>query len=182
MPRSFCPRLAGAYADLWTDLGITHQLTISLGISPRSFSPEEELMPILKRLVREGATKLRGLPKRRALSLTHTDPRALGIAGFYEATKRSGESFPHWHGGVALHPGEERGLRQLLRQCIGEDAEAPLEPWELSNTTRPLITIRGAKPTFHLSPITTSARYASYANKKTSIDNIVHWTTADILA
>lgn len=182
MPRSFSSRLANAYGHLWSDLGITHQLTISLGVSPRAFSPEEELMPILRKLVREGATKLRGLPKRRALLLTHNDPQALGMAGFYEATKRSGESFPHWHGGVALHPGEELGLRQLLWQCIGEDAQDPLERWEPSKTTRPLITIRGAKPTFHLTPLVTSARFASYANKKTPISNIVHWTTADILA
>lgn len=176
------PQLAAAYADLWEDLGITHELTISLGISPKSFSPEEEFMPILRNLVREGATKLRGLPKRKSLALVHEDPRALAIAGFYESQKKSGELFPHWHGGIGLRPAEERPLRDLLWQCIGEDAQEPLEPLEPCRTTRPLIKMRGAKPTFHLAPLRTSSRFIAYANKNTLARELVHWTTADLLA
>jgi len=181
MRRSFCPRLARGYADLWSALGISHELTISLGVNPRSFSPEEELKPILRNLVRACSRKMRSLPKRQALSLCYADPRALMVAGFYEPTKRSGELFPHWHGGVALQPGEEPLLREILWERIGEDAQNPLALIEPCRTTRPLIKVRNAMPTFHLAPITTMERWIRYANKKTSIDEIVHWTTADLL-
>jgi hypothetical protein len=182
MPFGCRPAIASEYAKWWSDMGINHELTISLGISPTRFSPEERLMPILKNLVREGAKKLRGLSKRQAPRLQYNDPEALMLAGFYEATKRSGEPFPHWHGGVALRPGEEPLLRQLLWDCIGEDADDPLKPFEPSRTSRPLITGPGMKPTFHLAQLRTPERYVRYSTKKTHTDDIIHWTTADLLA
>lgn len=181
MPR-LSPRYADAYAKFWSQLGVTHELTISLGISPRVFSPEVQLKPILRNFVRVGARRLRGASKRQSCSLVHDDPKALTMAGFYEARKRSGEPFPHWHGGIALKPGEESELRDLLWEHIGEDAEDPLPALHPSRTIRPLVKIHGAKPTFHLAPLTTKSRYISYANKNTSLDDITHWTTADILS
>ncbi|MFN3559260.1 MAG: hypothetical protein ACK4UQ_08220 [Brevundimonas sp.] len=181
MPR-LAPRVADGYAQFWSQLGITHELTISLGISPRAFSPEVQLKPILRNLIRVGARRLRGASKRQACDLVHTDPKALLMAGFYEATKRSGEPFPHWHGGIALQPGEEPILRELLWEHIGEDAEDPLPAFQLSRTTRPLVKIHAAQPTFHLTRLQTKSRYISYANKNTHADNVTHWTTADILS
>ena len=181
MPR-LSPRIASGYAQFWSQLGITHELTISLGVSPRGFSPEVQFKPILRNFIRVGARRLRGASKRQACRLVHSDPQALLMAGFYEATKRSGEQFPHWHGGVALNPGEESDFRDLLWEHIGEDAEDPLPALYLPRTIRPLVKIHGAKPTFHLAPIQTTARYVRYANKNTNSDAVTHWTTADILS
>jgi len=181
MPR-LCPRIAEGYADFWSQLGVTHELTISLGISPRTFTPEVQLKPILRNFIRVGARRLRGATKRQACSLAHDDPKALIMAGFYEPTKRSGEPFPHWHGAIALKPGEEPNLRNLLWEHIGEDAEDPLPAVLLPRTIKPLINIHGAKPTFHLAPIHTTARFIRYANKNTNPNAVIHWTTADILS
>lgn len=176
------PQLTAAYAEFWSQLGITHELTISLGISPSRFDPEVQLKPIFRNLIRSGSRRLRGASKRQACRLVHSDPKALMMAGFYEDKKRSGESFPHWHGGVALRPGEEPDFRDLLWEQIGEEGDDPLPPFDLPRTTRPLIKLPGAKPTFHLTALTTSPRYIRYANKNTPSDAVIHWTTADILS
>jgi hypothetical protein len=73
-------------------------------------------------------------------------------------------------------------LRRLLWECFGEDADDPLGPLEPSRTTRPLVTDRRAKPSFHLAKMTTPELFIRYSNKKNTVDEIVHWTTFDALA
>lgn len=181
MARYLHPRIVRAYADLWSDLGVTHALTISLGASPSRFDPECDFMPILRGLVRSASKAVRHVPKRTVMSLRADDPRAIQVAGFYEGKKRSGEPFPHWHGGVALRRGEEAGFREVLWDRIGEDADNPLGPFEYTRTKNPLIGLRSAKPTFTLTPIHSSERYIRYANKHHNLDQIIHWTTANLL-
>lgn len=175
------PALVDAYAECWADNGINYALTLSLGFYPSKFEAEQ-FLPILRRLIREAACKLRLLPKRKALTLTPQDDRALFMAGFYEPTDRAGLLYPHWHGGVALAPREDLGLRSLLIECFGEDADRALGPLMTSETHRPLVTDRRAKPSFHLAPMTTPDRLIRYANKHTKIDDLIHWTTYDALS
>lgn len=130
----------------------------------------------------ETTHQLRRVPKRQMLSLSADHPDALFAAGFYEAKNRAGEVFPHWHGGVCLRPGEEGAFRRLLWECIGQDADAPLMSLDQPRTTRPLITLPNAKPTFHLAALTTPTKYISYANKQTTCDDIEFSTTRDFLA
>lgn len=182
MARSLSPNLIREYANWWAKLGLTHALTISLGSSPRAAHPEEQFFPLLRGTVRSFAQHVRGFPKRKVRTLRSCDPHALTLAGFYEPTKRSGELFPHWHGGVALFPGEEPRFRELLWDRIGEDADDPLKPGQPSRTHHPLITSPSASPTFHLVPLRATSSWIQYANKHCSRDDIVHWTTADVLA
>jgi hypothetical protein len=181
MARPLEPRLVRAYADFWADHGISHQLTLSLGFHPGRYQPEE-FLAVMKRLVRETARRVRGIPKRKAERLTIDHPRAPFFAGFYEGTDRAGLLYPHWHGGIALRPGEEPTFRAMLWECFGEDAKDPLQPFEPSRTTRPLVTERRANPTFDLTKLTTTERYIRYSTKHVGADNLIHWTTADFLA
>lgn len=181
MARPLEPRLVRAYADFWADHGISHQLTLSLGYHPGRYQPET-FLPVLKRLVRETARKVRGVPKRKAERLTIDHPDVPFLAGFYEGKDRAGLVYPHWHGGIALRPGEEPLFRHMLWECFGEDAKDPLMPFEPTRTTRPLVTERRANPTFDLTAMTTSERFIRYSNKHVDADSLIHWTTADILA
>jgi hypothetical protein len=166
---------------MWKEHDISHALTISLGLHPTRFA-EEDMFPIMKRLVRETTHQLRGLPKRKALGLNAQHPDALFLAGFYEATNAGGELFPHWHGAVTLRADEEQRFRDLLCQCIGEDSQNPRGPLQMSLTTRPLITHRYAKPTFHLASLATPGIYIRYANKKIRHNEASCSTTHDFLA
>lgn len=181
MARRLEPRLACAYTDFWADYGISHQLTLSLGYHPVRYEPET-FLPVLKRLVRETARKVRGVPKRKAARLTIDNPDVPFFAGFYEGNDRAGLVYPHWHGGIALRPGEEPLFRDMLWECFGADAKDPLKPFEPPRTTRPLVTERRAKPTFDLTALTTSERYIRYSTKHVDANSLIHWTTADILA
>lgn len=169
--------LVDAYVDLWRDHGASHELTISLGIHPKTFRPEEEFIPQLKRIAREIARRLRAVPKRQALKLRPED--AVWMAGFYEDTDAAGLLFPHWHGVISLSPGDEPLLRELLVECVGEDATPGSSC--IGVTDRPVITTPRAKPTFDLRPLTSPARFIAYANKKVRFDEPTHWTIHDIL-
>lgn len=173
--------ITAGYAELWDDLGVNHHLTISLGIHPRYFDPETEFMPILRNLVRKATQVMRVMPKRKSLDFTADHPDALIIAGCFEEKDEWGQLFPHWHGAVALRPGEERAFRDLLWRHIGEDGDAPLKPFELSRTHHPLVRIVGAKPTFELNPLGSAARLISYSKKHTLPDDFIHWTSHDLL-
>lgn len=169
--------LIEGYAQFYADSGATHELTISLGIHPKRFDPETEFIPQMRRLVREITHRLRGVPKRRLLSLGPVE--AVWMAGFYEPTMAGGILFPHWHGVIGLSEGEEPTLRALLVECLGEDVSpGATGPFD---TCRPLITLPHAKPTFHLTRLATPERYIAYANKGVRGGDPVHWTTADFL-
>jgi hypothetical protein len=168
--------LIDGYADFYAANNATHALTISLGTHPRSFSPEVDFLPQLKRIAREIA-RMRGVPKRKRSSLTHTD--AVWMAGFYEATDASGMLFPHWHGVIALEPDEEPILRQLLCEFVGHDRSDRTSAYEPA--PRCIISTPGAKPSFDLQPLTTAPQYIRYASKSAYRTDLIHWTIADIL-
>lgn len=168
---------------MWANTQLTHALTLSLGVHPRRFDLEEEFFPILRNLVRETSQKMRKVPKRQLLGLRPEDPRTVFLAGFYEEGDRKGVLNPHWHGGVALRPGEERCFRALLRHYWGKEAKkrerqlhGPQEP------LHPLVKIPNAKPTFDLTELTTSKTYISYSTKSARFNEPEHCTTYDFLA
>ncbi|MDO8911798.1 MAG: hypothetical protein Q8N10_17130 [Phenylobacterium sp.] len=169
--------LIEAYAQMYLDAGASHELTISLGVHPKKFDPETEFLPQMRRVVREIAHMLRGIPKRRMLKLPLCD--APWMAGFYEATDAAGILFPHWHGVIALHDHEESRLRAILVNSVGKDMTPGAAPY--GRTTRPIITTLKAKPTFHLAPLESPDRWIAYSAKKVWDSNPVHWVTGDFL-
>lgn len=174
---SLPPALVEAYAEFWVERGATHELTISLGVHPSRFAPETEFIPQMRRIVREITQRLRGVPKRRLLNLTPDE--AVWMAGFYEPTMAGNILFPHWHGVIGLHEGEEQVLRSLLVECVGED-KTPGQSGPFY-TPRPVVSTRGAKPTFHLQRLETPERYVAYATKGRRGNDPIHWTSADFL-
>jgi len=169
--------LIEGYVDLWTSNGASHELTISLGIHPRTFDPETQFLPQLRRVTREIARGLGRVSKRRSMELTPEE--AVWMAGFYEPSNSDGVLFPHWHGVIALQPGDEPPLRHVLSDCLGDDADNGRAG--TSPLTRPVISLPKAKPTFHLAPLVTPHRYIAYATKKVRHSNVIHWTTHDFL-
>ena len=171
--------ISRAYADWYAEMGVTHELTISLGIHPKRFDPETEFMPQLKRIARRIGRDVRGLSKRQVATPAPT--QLPWMAGFYEAKDNAGALFPHWHGVIALNPGEELPLRMSLLEHVGKDATrdagifAPL-------CDRTIIATPKAKPTFHLITLTTAEDYISYARKQGFYNETTHWTLEDILA
>jgi hypothetical protein len=167
------------YADWYAQRGVTHELTISLGIHPKRFDPETEFMPQLKRIARRIGRDVRGLSKRQ---VADPSPNQLPwMAGFYEPNDGAGFLFPHWHGAIALQPGEEWRLRLCLSQYLGDEATvangifAPL-------CERTIISTPKAKPTFHLAALTEIRNYVHYARKQGSANDTIHWSLEDILA
>lgn len=169
--------LVDGYVNHWQAHGASHALTISLGSHPSRFDPEVEFIPQMRRIVREIAHRLRGVPKRQLLKLKAD--AAPFMAGFYEAKDAGGTLFPHWHGVIAISPEEEPRLRSLLVECVGKDrSDLHYTPIQ---TTRPVITSPGAKPTFDLQTLRTPSEWIEYATKYVSIDNLTHWQTHDFL-
>jgi hypothetical protein len=177
--QSFRQRLADGYAEFYADNRATHELTISFGLHPRKFDPETEFLPQMRRIVRRVTHEVLGIPRRKLVQLAQGD--ALWMAGFFEATDGAGELFPHWHGVVALEPGEEWMLRQSLSHCVGPDMTPAFSQTNSKHARRSVISIQRAKPTFHLTELTTASTYISYATKTIHNQNVIHWTTGDFL-
>jgi hypothetical protein len=176
--RGLDPRVIEGYVQLWQDNEVSHELTVGLGVHPRKFVPEVQFLPQLRRIAREIAHRLRGVPKRKLLRLQPED--AVWMAGFYEAEDAAGLLFPHWHGVIALRAGEEDKLRELLVECVGEDM-TPGASGLLGGSHRPVITTPKAKPTFHLRSLSSPERWIAYANKQVRYAEPTHWTINDIL-
>ena len=72
-------------------------------------------------------------------------------------------------------------VRDFLFERVGVD--------ETAGHKRPLAIAGGrsvtsyprAKPSFHLQSLSGSADWIAYANKKTDMNNVTHWSTADFL-
>lgn len=171
-------RLADAYAELYKEHKATHALTIALGVHPVRFDPETELLPQLRRIAREIAQRLRGVPKRQLMRLRPED--AVWMAGFYEPRNGAGELYPHFHGVISLRNNEESALRGVLTDTVGADSAfrgAVLVP-----PTRRVVSTPGAKPSFDLQPLSGTSGYIRYATKQARGLDVTHWTINDILA
>jgi hypothetical protein len=166
---------------LWANNQVTHELTLSLGVYPARFDAETEFIPILRNLVRKASQKVRGVPKRQLRSMTPHHPDAFFLAGFYEPTDLAGLLNPHWHGGVALRPGEERRFRECLETYFGADADAAMPALGHVGPPHSLVKVARAAPTFHLAKLTTPEHYIRYATKKSRDNEPNHWTTYDFI-
>lgn len=173
--------MARAYADLWRQLGITHELTINAGLHSRPIR-DEEVHQMMRRFIRKATCKLRDVPRRSSMDINPRDPNVLMVAGFVEPRTFAGDLQPHWHGGVALRNNEEQACRDLLWKHVGTDAENPLKPFEPSRTTHPLLRLPFSKPTFHFQKLTTVPRFIRYANKQVINADFPFFTTLDYLS
>lgn len=179
-PRGMTPAMAQAYADLWRDHGITHELTISPADRADRFS-RADLDETLKRLIRSATHRMRGVPKRKMDTLTTAHPDVLFIGGFHEDRRRSGDAFEHWHGGVALRPGEEVAFRMLLREHIGRDATATATSKKTQHTNRPISPNKSVPLSFHYAPMKTAPTYIAYANKHAADSEFDFSSTNDFI-
>lgn len=184
--RGLRPSLKEGYAELYESRGATHELTISLGLHPATFDPEREFKPLLKVVCRELTQRLRSIPKRQRRSLTPDD--AVFMAGFYEAHDRFGLLFPHWHGVLALQPGEDTHAREVLAARIGVDETTDiLARRNERDGDRTILTARSPtgplrlKPSFHLQALTGSVGWVGYATKQVRGEDPTFWTTHDFL-
>ena len=177
--RTLSPRLLKAYADWFRARGASHELTISLGVCPpRGFDFGADFVPQMRRVVREIAHHLDGVPKRKLALLTAEQSRFM--SGFYEATDVTGARFPHWHGVIAIEDWEEPILRDLLVDVVGDDKSPEACPIPVAGSRR-VINYPSARPNFHLQKLTRCDGFIAYANKKVGPGDIEHWGTADFL-
>jgi len=174
------PVMAQAHADFWKSMGISHALTISPGSSSAGFD-RSTLTEVMKRLIKEASHEMRLIPRRHLRKASRLDPNILFVAGFIESQMRSGEQFPHWHGGVALRGAEEIAFRDLLWTRIGQDADARLAPHEPTRTTKPLLPANRTPLTFHLTRLTTASHFIRYSTKQTINSDFDIQTTSDFL-
>lgn len=175
-PLGMSEKMADAFADLWRQMGITHELTISPGLHARPIK-DGELHQLMRRMVRKATCKLRGVPRRRSLNITKDHPDVLSVAGFLEPRSRFGCAYLHWHGGVALRDGEDERFRQLLQDHVGVDASESAVAAASRLTARPLLRLPGAEPTFHLKPLVTPSLFIRYANKQAINSDFQFFTT-----
>ncbi|MFN3627285.1 MAG: hypothetical protein ACK4S3_05330, partial [Parvibaculum sp.] len=172
--------MAEAYAKLWRTHGITHALTISPGVSASGFDADA-LTETLKRLVRDATHQMRGLSRRRLRDIDHRDPNLVFIAGFIEGETKTGSTFMHMHGGVALRPLEEIAFRNILWERIGEDRNKPLQPLEPTRTTNPLSPTR-VPLTFDFQRLKTAPLWQRYSTKHAVKSDFAFISTNHLLA
>ncbi|MNQ34864.1 hypothetical protein D3C85_483350 [compost metagenome] len=183
------------YADqlhTWADEnGARHALTLTLGVWPsRSFDPEASFRPHLKKLFRAIAHEVFDIPKRHLPNMSIEEMP--WFAGMVENTTRSGASYPHIHGYIAIPNGLEPLVRGVLRERWGQDASPDLpahviREWEaipapsMPVAQRAVIPPRfGFSPTFELRQVLTPG-WASYSLKKPGAPLRGIWTTPEIL-
>ena len=169
----------------------TWALTLALGVSPEGrFDPEASLKPHLRKLLKQLACEVFGVPRRQVRHLTaETAPF---FAGIYESHSRFGRPWPHIHGCIALNGQREALLRGVLRDRWGSD-EHPDKPAVISQdwvavpmpsrdiAPRSVVNRPGYRPSFSLSPIYDANFLGGYSAKLTSVRNVSVWTAPEIM-
>lgn len=166
-------------------------LSLALGVSPLGhFDPETSLKPHLRKLIKQLASEVFGVPRRQVRHLTAAT--APFFAGVYESHDRFGRPWPHIHGCIALGGHSEAFLRGVLRDRWGAD-EHPDRPGVISSdwaavpspsrdlAPRSVVNRPGYRPSFSLTPIFNDNFLGGYATKLTSVRNASVWTSPEIL-
>jgi hypothetical protein len=184
-------RLVGQLEEWRQHHGAQWALTLALGVSPTGhFDPEAALKPHLRKLLKQLACEVFGVPRRQLGRLNHdTAPFFVGV---YESHDRFERPWPHIHGCIALRGQSEALLRGVLRDRWGMD-QHPAKPAIIGRdkvavavpsrevAPRAAIARPGYRPSFSLTPIRTDNWLGGYSTKMTNVRNVSVWTAPEIL-
>ena len=166
-------------------------LTLSLGVSPHGhFDPDASLKPHLRKLLKQLASEVFGVPRRQVKHLTPAT--APFFAGLYESHDKFGRPWPHIHGAIALGGHSEALLRGVLRDRWGKD-ESPEKAAVIASegiavpcpsrdlAPRGVVRRPDYRPSFALKPIFSANWIGGYASKLSSVQNVSVWTAPEIM-
>lgn len=166
-------------------------LNLSLGVSPLGrFDPDASFKPHLRKLMRQLACEVFGVPRRQVHRLT--SDTAPFFAGLYESHDRFGRPWPHMHGAIALGGHSEALLRGVLRDRWGEDGD-PSKPAVIAQdhvavpcpsreiAPRSVVNRPDYRPSFSLKPIFSANWLGGYASKLSRVQDVSVWTTPEIM-
>ena len=167
------PKFIRDFANWALDNGCTHAITLTPDIRPHGrFDPETELKPIMRRVAKAIAHDVRGVPHRRLLT-NAAIAETVWMAGFVELHSRSGSLYPHFHGAIALRPGEDRRMKAVLASRWGKGPDAP--------AIHPVFNRPGSWPDFDVCKLTHPRSWIGYSLKHTSLSDVTLWTHNELL-
>jgi len=185
------PRLISELEDWRIMHNARWALTLSLGVSPVGrFDPDASLKPHLRKLLKQLASEVFGVPRRQVKHLTPAT--APFFAGLYESHDRFGRPWPHVHGAIALGGHSEALLRGVLRDRWGKD-ENPEKAAVIASegvavpcpsrdlAPRAVVSRPDYRPSFALKPIFSANWIGGYASKLSSVQNVSVWTAPEIM-